>query len=50
MLTTVQGIYENGKLEVNEAPPTLEKSKVLVVFLEKQKKKWLKHKNGFREV
>ena len=35
MLTTVQGIYENGKLELNEAPPTLEKSKVLVVFLEK---------------
>ncbi|MCA0365156.1 MAG: hypothetical protein LCH67_14025 [Bacteroidetes bacterium] len=37
MLTTVQGIYENGKLELTEAPPTLEKSKVLVVFLEKEK-------------
>lgn len=36
MLTTVQGIYENGKLELTEDPPTLEKSKVLVVFLEKE--------------
>ncbi len=47
MLTTVQGIYENGELELTEAPPTLEKSKG---FFWRKKKKWLKHKNGFREV
>lgn len=34
MYTAIQGTYENGKLSLNEAPPTTKKTKVLVTFLE----------------
>ena len=34
MYTTVNGIYENGVLILNETPPTTKKTKVIVTFLE----------------
>jgi Protein of unknown function (DUF2281) len=33
MLTTIEGIYENGHVVFNENPPTISKSKVLVTFI-----------------
>jgi hypothetical protein len=32
MLATVKGIYENGRITLEETPPSLEKSEVLVTF------------------
>jgi hypothetical protein len=34
MLTTIKGIYDNGQIVLDEAPPTKNKSKVVVTFLE----------------
>lgn len=34
MLTTIEGIYENGHVVFNENPPNISKSKVLVTFME----------------
>lgn len=34
MLTTIKGIYENGKIVLEEIPLTKNKSKVVVTFLE----------------
>jgi hypothetical protein len=34
MLTTIKGIYDNGKIILDEMPPTKTKSKVVVTFLE----------------
>lgn len=34
MLTTISGTYEHGHLTLEEAPPTPQKMKVLVTFLE----------------
>lgn len=34
MYTAINGIYENGRLILTEAPPTDRPSKVLVMFLE----------------
>ncbi len=34
MLTTIKGIYDNGKIVLDEMPPTQNKSKVVVTFLE----------------
>ncbi|WP_299287220.1 hypothetical protein [uncultured Mucilaginibacter sp.] len=34
MLTTIKGIYDNGKIVLDEMPPTKNKSKVVVTFLE----------------
>ncbi len=34
MLTTIKGIYENGQIVLDEMPPTKNKSKVVVTFLE----------------
>lgn len=34
MLTTIKGIYDNGKILLDEMPPTKNKSKVVVTFLE----------------
>lgn len=34
MLTTIEGIYENGKIKLDEIPPIRKKSKVLITFLE----------------
>ncbi|SMF95166.1 hypothetical protein SAMN02949497_2512 [Methylomagnum ishizawai] len=33
MYTAIKGIYENGKVTLEEAPPTLRKTKVVVMFL-----------------
>jgi hypothetical protein len=33
MLTTIEGVYENGHVIFNENPPTITKSKVLVTFI-----------------
>lgn len=39
MLTTIKGVYENGKITVTEKPPIQEsKADVLITFLPKQKK------------
>jgi hypothetical protein len=35
MLTTVKGIYENGRIVLDELPRAKDKSKVVVTFLEK---------------
>ena len=34
MLRTIEGIYDNGVVKFDEAPPTLKRAKVLVTFLE----------------
>ncbi len=34
MLTTIKGIYDNGQIVLDEIPPTINKSKVVVTFLE----------------
>lgn len=34
MLTTVEAIYEDGKIIWEEIPPTTKRSKVIVTFLE----------------
>ncbi len=34
MLTTIKGIYDNGQIVLDETPPTQNKSKVVVTFLE----------------
>lgn len=34
MLTTIKGIYDNGQIVLDEVPPTKNKSKVVVTFLE----------------
>ena len=33
MYTAINGIYENGQVILQEAPPTLQKSKVVVMFI-----------------
>ena len=33
MLTTVQGIYRDGKIELLETPPALKEARVIVTFL-----------------
>lgn len=33
MYTAIKGIYENGKVTLEETPPTLQKTKVVVMFL-----------------
>ncbi len=33
MLTTIEGIYENGKVILKESPPVKKSSKVLVTFM-----------------
>lgn len=33
MLTTIEGIYENGKVILKESPPVKKNSKVLVTFM-----------------
>ncbi len=32
MLATVKGVYENGRITLEEMPPSLERSEVLVTF------------------
>ncbi|MEA5258036.1 DUF2281 domain-containing protein [Arcicella aquatica] len=34
MLTTIEGTYENGQVVFNEIPPAVNKSKVLITFVE----------------
>lgn len=34
MYTAINGVYENGVLELDETPPTTRKIKVIVTFLE----------------
>jgi hypothetical protein len=36
MLTSVQGIFRDGKIELLETPPDLKEAKVIVTFLPKQ--------------
>jgi hypothetical protein len=36
MLTTVEGIYRHGRVELEELPPDAEGARVLVTFLEKE--------------
>lgn len=38
MTTTIEGIYENGKITLNELPKNIEKAQVKVVFEEAEKK------------
>ncbi|MBE9466425.1 antitoxin AF2212-like protein [Dyadobacter subterraneus] len=34
MLTTIEGVYENGKVILTEKPPLRKKAKVLITFME----------------
>lgn len=34
MLTTIEGVYENGRVIFNEMPPVKKKSKIFITFLE----------------
>ena len=38
MTTTIDGIYENGKITLNELPKNIEKAQVKVIFEEVEKK------------
>jgi len=38
MITTLEGIYENGHVIFKDTPPVRKKSKVLVTFIEKAEK------------
>ncbi|MCP9761640.1 DUF2281 domain-containing protein [Lacihabitans soyangensis] len=38
MTTTIDGIYENGKITLNELPKNIEKAQVKVVFEETKQK------------
>jgi hypothetical protein len=33
MLTTVEGLYENGRVELAERPPSIERARVYVTFM-----------------
>ncbi len=33
MLTTVEGVFKNGRIELEEEPPALEEARVIVTFL-----------------
>lgn len=44
MYTAIKGIYENGVLTLLEPAPNLEKSEVLVTFLNVEKPKSVTHK------
>ncbi|MCE7068046.1 DUF2281 domain-containing protein [Dyadobacter sp. CY326] len=34
MLTTIEGIYENGKVTFRETPPLKKRAKVLITFMD----------------
>ncbi|MFN8355525.1 MAG: hypothetical protein U0Y10_13800 [Spirosomataceae bacterium] len=34
MYTAIEGVYENGTFTLNEAPPTHQKTKVLIMFMQ----------------
>ena len=38
MYTAIRGIYENGVLKFTETPPSIEKSEVVVLFMEEEKR------------
>ncbi len=38
MLTTIEGVYKNGKIELFETPPGVQESNVVVTFLPTTKK------------
>jgi hypothetical protein len=38
MTTTIEGIYENGKITLNELPKNIDKAQVKVVFEDTEKK------------
>ncbi len=46
MTTTIEGIYENGKITLNELPKNIEKAQVKVVFEEEKIEKKEKRKMG----
>lgn len=46
MTTTIEGIYENGKITLNELPKNIEKAQVKVVFEEVEKKGNWEKKDG----
>lgn len=46
MLTTIKGIYCNGQIVLDEMPPTKNKSKVVVTFLEEIKPSFQKRRLG----
>lgn len=47
MLTTIEGVYENGHVVFNENPPMVSKSKVLVTFIEEISNKFPLKKRPF---
>ncbi|GAX36849.1 hypothetical protein [Nodularia sp. NIES-3585] len=40
MLKTIQGIYKNGKIELDETPEGIAESLVFVTFVETKPTKW----------
>ena len=38
MYTAIKGIYENGRVVLEETPPTMQKTRVLVMFLADEEK------------
>jgi hypothetical protein len=36
MYTTIKGVYENGQITLEETPPNIQKTKVLVVFTDEE--------------
>lgn len=39
MLTTVEGVFKDGKVELSEVPPGVDESRVIVTFLDKESRK-----------
>ncbi|MEX0715898.1 MAG: hypothetical protein WD066_04890 [Planctomycetaceae bacterium] len=38
MLETIEGVYEDGKIELRELPPGVHRARVLVTFLPEERK------------
>ena len=39
MLTAVEGVYEDGHIELRETPPSLERTRVIVTFLPEESRR-----------
>lgn len=43
-MTTLRGVYENGKIRLLEQPPALNTNKVLITFIEEEnEEEWLRN-------
>jgi len=50
MYTAVKGIYENGVLKFTETPPSIEKSEVVILFMDEQNENEFSGKKAYSGV